>query len=110
MDNKKKRALEGIINGESITSIAKEIGCSRTTIYNWMNNDPEFIKTKEELETRLLDELYNISLMETKEELISSNNPYFKLQVLQSLLKIKHSEKLEVTNKVMSLDDLLQDL
>lgn len=110
MNKKKKRALQGILKGESITSIANDLGCARSTIYNWMNNDPDFKSQKEDLESMLIDELYSISLLETKDSLINSNNSYFKLQVLQSLLKIKYSEKLEVTNKVMTLDELLQGL
>lgn len=110
MNEKKKRALEGILKGETITSIANELGCARSTIYDWMNNDADFKAKKEDLENMLLDELYSISLIETKDSLINSNNAYFKLQVLQSLLKIKHSEKLEITNKVMTLDELLEEL
>ena len=110
MNEKKKRALEGIIKGESITSIAKEIGVNRSTIYHWLNNDPDFIATKEELENKLVDELYTISMLEVKDALLNSSNDYYKVQIFQSLAKIKHSDKIEITNKVMSLDDLLQEL
>lgn len=110
MKPRNARALQLLMEGNSITDICKELDINRSTYYRYIANDPEFKAKKDELENQLLDELYSISLMETKENLINSNNPYYKLQVLQSLLKIKHSEKLEVINKNITLDDLLEDL
>ena len=48
-------------------------------------------------------------MLEVKDALLNSSNDYYKLQIFQSLAKIKHSDKIEITNKVMSLDDLLQE-
>ena len=109
LDKKKTRLLEALIKGESLTDLAKELEVNRTTLYLWMKL-PEFIAEREKLQKELLDDLYNISLLEVKESLITTTNDYYKLQVLQSLLKVKHADKLEVTNKSVTLEDLLQDI
>ncbi len=62
MDKKRQKALDGIVQGATVTAACKSAGIARSTWYKWLE-DPKFAKAVEEaydqvtdeIETRLLD-------------------------------------------------------
>ena len=55
MNEKKAKALELLLRGDTVVSIANELGVGRRTIYNWLQSDVEFRKAKQQNENIILD-------------------------------------------------------
>lgn len=107
MDKKKAKALELLLKGNSIVSIAEVIGVGRTTIYNWLNNDEDFKKAKAKSEDIILDNLFTVALAEMEELLYNGTN-YEKIQCATQILKVKKGTALNVVvDKPKTLDELL---
>lgn len=109
INEKKIKALELLTKGSTITSIAEIVGVHRNTIYYWINNDEDFKKVKQGLEERMTEDLYAISLLEAEEMLINGKS-HEKLAIIQLLTKIKHKDKLDVTVKPLTLDDMIRKI
>lgn len=110
MDKKKAKALELLLKGNSIVSIAEEIGVGRTTIYHWLNNDEDFKKAKAKSEDVILDNLYTVALAEMEELLYNGTN-YEKIQCATQILKVKKGTALNVVvDKPKTLDELLSTI
>lgn len=108
MNEKKAKALELLLQGNSIVSIAEEIGVHRTTIYHWINNDTEFKKAKQKSEDKILDNLYIVALTEMEELLYNGSN-YEKIQCATQILKCMKSNEVNVKiEQPKTLDDLIQ--
>lgn len=107
MNGKKMEVLNRLVQGESVTDISKELGMSRQTIYNYIQQE-EFKEIRDKLENEMYDTLFHVGVSEMKEVLINGNN-YQKIQVFQLLSKIQN--RLQDTTKVsVSVDDILKDL
>lgn len=110
MDKKKAKALELLLRGNSIVSIAEEIGVHRNTIYLWLNNDEDFKKAKAKSEDVILDNLYTVALAEMEELLYNGTN-YEKIQCATQILKVKKGTALNVVvDKPKTLDELLSTI
>ncbi len=110
MDNKKVKALELIIKGNSITSIAEDLGVCRKTIYNWLNSDEDFKKAKKKSEEVILDNLYVVALTELEELLYNGSN-YERIQCATQILKYKKSNDVNVKVETpKSIEDILATL
>lgn len=107
MNEKKVKALELLLQGDSIVSIADEINVHRVTIYKWLNNDIEFKKAKEKAENKLIDGLYIAALSELEELLYNGSN-YEKISAATQILKLKKSNDVNVKiEQPKTLEDLL---
>lgn len=96
LDDRKERAISLLIQGEQITNIAKSMGLSRTTIYNWMMDDEfrnELGKREQEIKTQgnrmilnklnsCIDELLSIALSGDSEKVRSDTAQYLVDRVL----------------------------
>ncbi|CED95115.1 Uncharacterised protein [Clostridioides difficile] len=110
MNEKKAKALELLIKGNSITSIAEEIGVGRCTIYRWINNDEEFREAKKKSEDIILDNLYVVALTELEELLYNGSN-YEKIQCATQILKYKKANDVNVkVEKAKTVDEILAEL
>ena len=122
IDAQKRECINLLIEGKKITDIAKEIGVSRTSIYNWMDNEEfkaELGKTlqriKSEGEQRILSDLNtyidNIKYLATKarsEKTRLDANTYLTDRVLgktTSKLEIKEDNKQKEEN-INILDEI----
>ncbi len=110
MDVRKIKVLQGLQEGKTITEVCEEVGINRSTYYSWLNNDPDFKATKKDMEEKMFDNLYTVAMSETMDRLLKSNNDFYVLQCLQTVAKYKHAEKMEISNKPLSLEELLKDL
>ena len=81
LDERKEKAITQILLGDNITSVAKIVSVSRTTIYEWLG-DAEF---KEEMERR-------------RQEIIKNANGYVLAHTL-SLLEVIHNLAVSTTDK-----------
>ena len=110
MNEKKAKALELLIKGNTITSIAEELGIGRCTIYRWLNSDEEFREAKKKSEDVILDNLYVVALTELEELLYNGTN-YERIQCATQILKYKKANDVNVTvDRVKSVDEILADL
>ena len=106
MNEKKAKALGLILKGDTVTSIAEEIGVHRVTIYKWLQNDEEFKKAKQQNENKLLDNLYIIALSEMEELLYNGSN-YEKIAAATQILKLKRGSDVITIEKPKTVDELL---
>lgn len=107
MNEKKAKALELLIKGNSIVSIAEELEVHRTTIYHWINNDVAFRKAKQKSEDLILDNLYTVALTEMEQLLYNGSN-YEKIQCATQILKCKKGSDVNLKiEQPKTLDDLL---
>lgn len=122
VDAQKRECINLLIEGKKITDIAKEIGASRTSIYNWMDNEEfkaelnkSLQRIKSEGEQRILSDLStyidNIKYLATKarsEKTRLDANTYLTDRVLgktTSKLEIKEDNKQKEEN-VNILDEI----
>lgn len=106
MNKTKAKALELLLQGNSIVSIANEIGVHRNTLYNWINKDLDFRKAKQENENILLDNLYIAALSELEELLYNGSN-YEKIAAATQILKLKRGSDVITIEKPKTVDELL---
>lgn len=106
MNEKKSKALELLLKGNSIVSIADEIGIHRNTLYNWINKDLDFREAKQQNENMLLDNLYLVALSELEELLYNGSN-YEKIAAATQILKVKKSSDVITIEKPKTVDELL---
>lgn len=107
MNNKKMEVLTRLIQGDSVTDISREMGISRQTIYNYIQQE-EFKEVRDKLEKEMYDTLFHIGVSEMKEILITGNN-YQKIQVFQLLSKIQN-RVVDNSKVTVTVDDILKDL
>ena len=106
MNKTKAKALELLLQGNSIVSIANEIGVHRNTLYNLINKDLDFRKAKQENENILLDNLYIAALSELEELLYNGSN-YEKIAAATQILKLKRGSDVITIEKPKTVDELL---
>lgn len=110
MNEKKAKALELLLKGNTITAIAEELEVCRSTIYKWINNDEKFREAKKKSEETILDNLYVVALSELEELLYNGTN-YEKIQCATQILKYKKANDVNVTvERVKTVEDILADL
>ena len=106
MNEKKAKALELLLKGDTVVSIANEVGIGRRTLYNWLKNDDEFRKAKQQNENIILDNLYIAALSEMEEILCNGSN-YEKIQCATQILKLKKGSDIITIEKPKTVDELL---
>lgn len=121
LDERKERVINLLIQGEQITNIAKSMGLSRTSIYNWLE-DTEF---QNELDKRVreiksqgnriilnklsacIDQLLTIALMGQSEKVRSDTAQYLVDRVLgKATTKIEQSITEQQQDKITQEDIL----
>lgn len=84
LDDKKMKAIELLISGENLMNVAKLVGVSRTSLYNWLDN----VEFKAELDRRV-QELRN----QIDKKLLVNVEP-----LLDKLIKIALKSKSDKTS------------
>ena len=106
MNEKKAKALEILLRGDTVLSIANELGVGRRTIYNWLQSDVEFRKAKQKNENIILDNLYIAALSEMENLLYEGSN-YEKIAAATQILKLKKGSDVITIEKPKTVDELL---
>ncbi|MDC2864003.1 phBC6A51 family helix-turn-helix protein [Bacillus sp. BP-3] len=90
-------------SGESLTSICKDIGVDRRTIYNWRQR-PEWLEMEREIRQKLIDSAYE-SIMETiVERAVKGSSQHAKLY-LQTTGRLKNIEEVHVKQELHVTDE-----
>lgn len=123
LDEIKEKAITYLIKGEGVTDVAKLIGKSRQTIYDWLDNDEfkaELDRRRQEIITKgnaiLLAELNSsverikkIAVKSTSEKVRLDANTYLIDRVLgRTTTKVETNATNNDTNKVDK--DMLEDV
>ena len=106
MNEKKAKALELLLRGDTVVSIANELEVGRRTIYNWLQSDAEFRKAKQKNENIILDNLYIAALSEMENLLYEGSN-YEKIAAATQILKLKKGSDVITIEKPKTVDELL---
>jgi len=101
---KQERALELMLMGQTDTQIAKALGITRQTLYNWRNLDARFMKALAERRSILREQMRE-ALLELSQDAIravktalASNDERIQLQAARmvlGMLKVDRDEGLE---------------
>lgn len=89
---KQKHAVILLVRGETVTQVAKVVGVSETTIYNW-KTEPYFIEDLKDEARCYVDEIrltltgYMTPAMERLRELIDNEDPNVALKAIDRVLK-----------------------
>lgn len=126
LGEKHYRCMEMIIEGNKITEIAKLLGASRQSIYNWLDDDEfkaELNKQRQEIKKQGQDKIlskFDIYLNKIHDIALNSPSDNVKLNALEFLVEHvlgKATSKIEQTtkedtknNKQEDIDDLLKEL
>lgn len=126
LGEKHYRCIEMIIEGNKITEIAKLLGASRQSIYNWLDDDvfkAELNKQRQEIKKQGQDKIlskFDIYLNKIHDIALNSPSDNVKLNALEFLVEHvlgKATSKIEQTtkedtknNKQEDIDDLLKEL
>lgn len=126
LGEKHYRCIEMIIEGNKITEIAKLLGASRQSIYNWLEDDvfkAELNKQRQEIKKQGQDKIlskFDIYLNKIHDIALNSPSDNVKLNALEFLVEHvlgKATSKIEQTtkedtknNKQEDIDDLLKEL
>ena len=89
-----QRAVQLLLSGSNVSSVARDIGVDRTTIYNWRKGNPDFSRALNQtrsLQTRMINdsmrELANAAVDTLREILLSSQVPVaVRLRAAQTVL------------------------
>lgn len=106
---RKQKALELLASGSNVGTIADLIGVHRNTVYYWINNDQDFQDVKRGLDKRMVNDLYAIALLEAEEMLINGRSTE-KIAIIQSILKLKHKDQVDVNLKPLTFDQLVEKM
>lgn len=109
LTDKKAKALELLMQGTNITTIAEEVSVDRKTIYNWMKSDDAFKKAKKEIEDNLVKDLYAITLMQF-EDIIVNGTKAEQIQAGTQIIKILKGDTVDVNVKPITVDDMIKNL
>ena len=116
MDSKKQEALVLIARGKTINEVSQAVGVTRKTIYNWLNECPEFRDQLDHLLTSviyfkfLLAMPYIQSAVETMVAVMNdeNNKPSVRLQAAKDVLSLVEQGSIFATNsKISKLEHLM---
>lgn len=112
--NIQERALDLMLQGHTDTQIAKSLGVTRQTLYNWRNLDARFMKAQSERRSILREQMRE-ALLELSQDAIravktalASNDERFQLQAARMALGMLKADRDEGFEESPVLDLLGQ--
>lgn len=126
LNDKQIKAIELLVQGESISDVAKIIGASRTTVSTWKNKD-ELFKTeldkslqalKSDVETQIMNNINPLTAKLIKIALKSNSDKTSLDAIIYTLNrvlgtptnKIQDMNNDNSKNEIVDIDDMLNDI
>ncbi|MDB1939209.1 phBC6A51 family helix-turn-helix protein [Clostridium tertium] len=126
LNDKQIKAIELLVQGESISDVAKIIGASRTTVSTWKNKD-ELFKTeldkslqalKSDVETQIMNNINPLTAKLIKIALKSNSDKTSLDAIIYTLNRVLGTPTNKIhdinndnsKNEIVDIDDMLNDI